>query len=465
MKKLIAVALREFTSTVMTKGFLIGVAIMPAIMFVAITAIPLLISDKPPKIDGTIAIIDRTGGIVAPAITTEKLESTMENTSKAIREAIKGKIDEKLPAGPVKDMAKNQAGSALDAAAAMPKLQVQVLDAGADLESEKKPLTLGAITDGGRLAVVVIDENAVKPSGTPEKPEYGRYQIYQRTKLDDRIVDVIRSVVGPAIVTARIRASDMDPERILALTRLDSPRATTVTASGERKSNDGAQFFIPFAFIMLLWISSFTGGQYLLTTTIEEKSNRIMEVLLSAVSPLQLMVGKIVGQMCVGMLILVAYASLGVGALVSFNMLDLLSAANIVYLIIFFLIAFFLIAAMMAAVGSAVSEVHEAQSLVGPIMIVFIIPMILSPAIIRNPNSPMATILSIVPPTSPFAMVMRLAASSEGVPFWQIALSIGVGLIAVCFAAWAAAKIFRIGVLMYGKPPNLGTLIKWIRMA
>jgi ABC-2 type transport system permease protein len=463
VKKTFAVARREFTSTVMTKGFLIGVAIMPALMFVVILVIPLLISDKPPKIDGTVAIIDLTGGAVAPAITEQEIRSTMESRSRAMREAIKGQLDQQLPAGPMTDMAKQQAAAALEAAATLPKIEVQVLSPSADLEEEKKPLAQGAITDGGRLLLVVIEADAVTPA--EGKTTYGRYQIFQRTKLDDRIVNVIRDVVGPAIVEARIKASNLDSKKIMALTSLDAPRSTTVTASGERKSSQGTQMIVPFAFIFLLWVSAFSGGQYLLTTTIEEKSNRIMEVLLSAVSPLELMVGKIVGQMAVGLVILVAYATLGVGALVTFKMLDLLSAANMVYLIIFFLIAFFLIAAMMAAIGSAVSEVHEAQSLLTPVMIIFIIPMMLSPAIIRNPNSPMATVLSIVPPTSPFVMVMRLAASSEGVPSWQVALSIGVGLAAVCAAAWAAAKIFRIGVLMYGKPPNFGTLIKWVRMA
>ncbi len=216
---------------------------------------------------------------------------------------------------------------------------------------------------------------------------------------------------------------------------------------------------------MLLWVSSFTGGQYLLTTTIEEKSNRIMEVLLSAVSPLELMVGKIMGQMGVGLLILLIYSSVGVGSVVVFGMAHLLTAQSLGFMLVYFFIAFFLIASLMAAVGSAVSEVHEAQSLLGPIMIVLVIPMMLAMPIIRNPASPLAMTLSFIPPVSPFVMVMRISASTTPIPLWQIALSIAIGLGSVCVAAWAAAKIFRIGILMYGKPPNIRTLIKWIRMA
>jgi ABC-2 type transport system permease protein len=206
------------------------------------------------------------------------------------------------------------------------------------------------------------------------------------------------------------------------------------------------------------------GGQYLLTTTIEEKSNRVIEVLLSAVSPLQLMVGKILGQMAVGIVMLVAYAGVGIAGLVLASLTHLIDPINLVYLAVYFLIAFFLIATMMASIGSAVNDLREAQALLGPVMIVLIIPMMLWLPILRNPNSVFAQVVSFVPPISPFVMVLRLS-GSEPIPFWQVPATIIAGVIYAMIAAWGAAKIFRIGVLMYGKPPNLATLIKWVRMA
>src|SRR4029077_15917667 len=118
------------------------------------------------------------------------------------------------------------------------------------------------------------------------------------------------------------------------------------SAAGQRKTNEIAAIMVPGAFMFLLWISVFTAGQYLLTTTIAEKSNRVMEVLLSAVSPLQLMVGKILGQMAVGGVILVSYAGLGMVGLVYASMRDLIDPMNLVYLAVYFLIAFFLVASM-----------------------------------------------------------------------------------------------------------------------
>jgi ABC-2 type transport system permease protein len=189
-----------------------------------------------------------------------------------------------------------------------------------------------------------------------------------------------------------------------------------------------------------------------------------MEVLLSAVSPMQLMTGKIVGQLAAAFLVLVLYSGTGIVALIYLGSRGQIEWTNLIYLFIFFFIAFFTIAAMMAAIGSAVSDVHEAQTLLTPVMLVIMTPMLLMMPIIFNPKSWMATILSFLPPINPFVMILRIS-STDPPPFWQIALSIAIGLVTVYISLRLAAKIFRVGVLMYGKPPNLATLIRWIRMA
>lgn len=464
MNRTYLVAKREFISTVMTKGFIIAVAFVPLLMLGAIFLVPLFISEKPPVVSGSVAIIDRSGAVgkgiearLSPAALQEKYRrqiSAATTEMKAVTEGVGG--------GGMAEAAAPMAAAA--AVGALPQLQVEVLAPDADVEAAKAPMREGTALDGGRLALVVIAPDAVTPA--TEGGAYGSYELFVKPKLDVRIDrDVIRASVIDEIADQRVRAIGQDPQRFRALLNVPALSSQTVLAQGgSRQSLGKMQFLLPFAFIMLLWIATMTGGQYLLTTTIEEKSNRIMEVLLSAVSPMQLMVGKILGQMAVGLLILLVYAGLGTGALFSFKMLDLLEWQNVGLLIVYFLIAFFLIASLMAAVGSAVSEVHEAQSLIGPIMMILILPMLFMMPIINNPNGTLATVLSFIPPLSPFVMVLRIPAA-EAIPAWQIAASIGVGLLSVVVAAWAAAKIFRIGVLMYGKPPNLGTLIKWIRMA
>ena len=207
-----------------------------------------------------------------------------------------------------------------------------------------------------------------------------------------------------------------------------------------------------------------TGGQYLLTTTVEEKSNRVVEVLLSALSPLELMTGKIIGQMCVGLSLLVIYNGVGIAALVFTDKSDLVTPITFLYILIFFVLAYFMFASLMAAIGSAVNDLREAQSLMTPVMMMMILPYFFMMPVIRSPNSMFSTITSFIPPISPFIMIMRVS-STDPPPTWQVLLAILINAIAVVGFLWLAAKVFRVGLLMFGKPPNLRTLFKWIRMA
>ena len=312
-----------------------------------------------------------------------------------------------------------------------------------------------------RLALALVDSNAVIADAAGE---YGGYELFVRTDLDDRVIDEIRWSMTTAIRHTRLVAAELDPERMKTLTNVRAPRTKEVTESGERTSIGEARIFISFGFMAVLMISVMIGGQYLLTTTVEEKSSRVVEVLLSALSPMQLMAGKIMGQLCVGLTILVIYGSIGGGALILFGLADLLGFLSLIYLMIFFLIAYVTVGALMAAIGSAVNDMREAQALQGPVMIGLMIPYMLWFPISRDPNSTFATVVSFIPPVNPFVMMLRIT-STEPPPTWQVLLSILVGLAGVWVAVWAAAKIFRIGLLMFGKPPNFLTLLRWVRMA
>ena len=118
----------------------------------------------------------------------------------------------------------------------------------------------------------------------------------------------------------------------------------------------------------------------------------------------------------------------------------------------------------MAAIGAAVNDMREAQAMMMPIMLTMMIPWFIWFWIARDPNSIVAVILSLVPPVGPFVMMLRLGTATPP-PFWQVALAILLGIGGVIASMWFASKVFRVGLLMHGKPPNFKTLIKWVRMA
>jgi ABC-type Na+ efflux pump permease subunit len=459
MKRIFHIAWREFMATVATRGFLVGVLMTPALIGMMILVLPRLMNEKSPRVVGEIAIQDPTGEL------TQAVRDYLAPAAIAARrEAERKELEAKAPGVAAATQANPVARQALEAALGeVPQLTIVDLPAAADLEVEKKPLTQPLLQDGkGRLAVVVLHPNAIAPDVA--KPGFGKFDLFVRAKLDDRIESDIQEALKHAIVEARVRIAGFDRARIEALTRVGQVRSITVTTEGEQKTNEAFNILLPAGFMVLMLVSVLTSGQYLMTTVIEEKSSRVVEVLLSAVSPMQLMTGKILGQMGVGLVIMILYAGLGLSALLSFALMGLVDAKLFVFLIAFFLIAYFVIASLMAGIGAAVNEMREAQTLMTPLMILIMIPWMLWMPITRNPNSMFSTVISFIPPINSFAMLLRLTSTSPP-PLWQVFASMAIGILSVWGALWFATKVFRIGLLMFGKPPNLATLIRWARMA
>ena len=206
------------------------------------------------------------------------------------------------------------------------------------------------------------------------------------------------------------------------------------------------------------------GGGQLLTTMVEEKSSRVVEVLLSAVSPTELMAGKLLGQMAASMIGMGLYIVTGIFLLTSFALIGLLDFSLIIYLFIFFVITYLVMGSLMMAVGAAVNDMKEAQGLMMPMTLLFMVPWILWFPISLKPDSILSVTMSFIPPMNTFAILLRMASSSPP-PLWQVWLSILVGVASVFGAVWFTAKVFRVGLLMYGKPPNFRTLLRLVRMA
>ena len=461
MRRIGYIAAREFLGTVMTRGFLIGVLILPALLALAFTLGPRLLNQRSAPVRGQIAIVDPTGrvaGELRDAVTPQAIAARRAEAARRVIAAAPSAVREAAESGAA---ASNAAVERI--AGAVPDLQLverppDPNDA-ADLRSHKAWLT-DAPPGERHLALVVVQRDAVDlpPGGA----EYGTYDLYVPPNLDDRIENVLFDCLRAAIVSARAKAQRLEPRSVDALVRVTRTPSVTVSKVGERPTVGAFNRVLPFAFVGLLLFSVMMGGQGLVTSTVEEKTSRVIEVLLSAVSPFELLAGKILGQMAVSLVVLGLYIGLAFMVLASFALFGLLDLSLVLYLLLFFVITYLTIGSAMAAVGSAVNEMREAQSLMMPIILVMMVPWMLAEPIARQPNSTFSTAISFIPPVNTFAMLLRMTSSAPP-PAWQVWVTIVIGMAAVVGSVWCAAKVFTIGLLMYGKPPDLKTLLRWIR--
>ena len=461
MKKILVVAKREFLATVTAKGFLFGILLTPVIAVLAVFLLPRLITQTPPRTVGEIAILDSSGEVAAGIrdwLSPEKFAARREAEQRRLKEltAVTG-------GGAAAEAAIGTV--ARRAVEEVPQITVTLLSS-ADIEKEKDLLKLPQSRPGSgapaRLALIVIPDESLRPSG--EKASGNAYDLFVRSKLNDRMIDEIQNAVVRVLGTTRLRLAGFDPGQVGALAQVNRSQPLVVTTEGEQKSNRALNAALPIFFMILLFISVFTSASSLMTTTIEEKSNRVVELLLSTVTAMELMTGKILGQMSVGMLILVLYTGFGMAALMSFALSGLVDSLLLVYLVVFFVVLYVTVAALMAAIGAAVSDFRDAQSLMTPVTLLVMLPGFLMIPISNQPNSLLATALSFIPPIGNFVMMMRLSTNTPP-PVWQAILAILANAAGAYCALRFAAKVFRIGLLMFGKPPTIGTLIRWAKMS
>ena len=443
MKKVLWIALREFVATVCTKAFVIGLLFLPVMMGVVFFVIGLT-NDDDYRASGRVAIFDPTGQVTAEArqvLSTDPVQAQLAEELRDSGGALSGAAD---------------LVETLDLGADFTLMQ---LPADADIEAEKQFL-LESPEAGGLLALVEVHANAIEPDS--DGADFGSYDVFVAPGIDDREVGAVHSMLRDAIVNLRIEAFGFDRAAIDRLTEVERGQSITVTETEELEGVGELNFVLPAAFMFLLFMGIMGGGQALMTSTIEEKSSRVVEVLLSAVSPMELMAGKLFGHMSHSLLGMSIYLVAGLVALSFFSLFGLLEPTMILYLFVFFFIAFFTVGSFMMAIGAAVNELREAQALMMPVTIVLMLPWFLWMPISRDPNSVLSLSASFIPPINTFGMLLRLS-SSEPPPAWQVWLSIGIGIVGVYIAIWCAARVFRIGLLLTGKPPNLRTLVRWIR--
>jgi ABC-2 type transport system permease protein len=269
-----------------------------------------------------------------------------------------------------------------------------------------------------------------------------------------------------ALMQHRLAREGLDGARVKAVTRKLDLRTVRLTASGEREDR-GASFFLALMLLTLLYMTVPMWGAAIMNGVIEEKSNRVVEVIVSSIPTSYLFAGKLLGvggagltQVLVWVLTMAGFGAYGAASAGGVPMpeLSLLLMASFV---VFFLLGYFLYGALYAGVGSAVNTQQEAQSLAFPVMMPMVLGFVFFPAVLGSPDSPFSVTLSLIPFFTPMLMFLRITAVTP--PMWQIALSVVLTLATVVGVTWAASRVYRVGILMYGKRPTFPEMLRWIR--
>jgi ABC-2 type transport system permease protein len=240
--------------------------------------------------------------------------------------------------------------------------------------------------------------------------------------------------------------------------RIQNPVTLTVrpedTGRSLTEANIPALIFIPLIFSFVFLMSSNVTSGFLMGGIVEERANRIMEILITSITPTQMLMGKIIGLGALGLTQLVIWA--GAGAILmrvgqQFPFLNGISfpVDMMVVFVVFFLVSYFLLASLMAGIGAVVGSEQESRQFASILSLVLVIPFFFLTTFISDPNSPLALALTFIPFTAPMTILLRMGFSA--VPFWQIGLSLAILLLTSFFFIWASARVFRWGLLLYGK--------------
>jgi ABC-2 type transport system permease protein len=301
--------------------------------------------------------------------------------------------------------------------------------------------------------------------------------VYRARNIANRTVQrAIREAASRAAQGERLREAGLDGAEVASLIRAVTVDGAQVTASGEAGRDAESTFWFAYIVAFLIYFMTVIYGVNVMRSVLEEKTNRIAEVMVSSVKASHLMLGKVLGvsaaalaQVAIWAAIITVVATqsnvisnaigLPPGALDAFT----IDPVTGLLFVAFFITGFLLFSAIFSAVGAAMTSEQEAQSTQIFVMMPLILPLLFLGVITNEPMSPMSTALGLIPFTAPIAMPMRMATTP--IPAGQIALSLLFLALAVALVAWLAGKIYRIGMLATGKRPTLRELARWLRAA
>lgn len=449
MNKFLAVVKHEYKKIVLKWTFIIATLLFPIIAagFAVVPALIFSIKGEPTRL----VVVDQTGRVAA---------RVKENLLKEKSEAVEQTQEQIL-----KDLTASQQEQAKRVAEQMGE-SFRFVEYGADgksVEQIKRELN-------GKISEKEIDAYLIVP------PDYAapdaRFEFISRKTGDFTGNSALRNAINGAVRSQRLADANISEDNLKNLSRNIKFEAKGIDEKGNEKDSDST-FFAAFIVGLMIYITLLIYGQQIMAAVIEEKETRIAEILFSSAKPFELMMGKLVGVGLAGLTqlaiwIFSALLLVAVGAAAySIAALDIeipdISLLTVLYFFIFFLLGFFIYATIYALIGSMVTTVQEGGQFAMFPVIVLVIGFYLSFTVIRDPNSSLSFWVSIAPFFAPITMPVRIL--TETPPFWEIGLSILLNGAAIAGLVWLAARVYRVGMLMYGKKATIPEVWKWIRQS
>lgn len=445
MKKLLAIIRREYVQGVRGKAFIVSTILAPVFMF-SILVVPGLLMVMKTGAATRVAVVDQTGRLY---------QSLREAVARSGGRPADGAGASKEAQRPGR--AAPQAPNVLRTDIALE----EVAHGARALEEVKGELNR-------RVLEGQLDAYLILP---PDLLGKGEAELYARNTGDFITLAVMESRLSRAVIEERMREERIDERRVRELSQNVRVSTEKVTEKGTKRDEGGFGFFFAVGVGTFVIFALMMYGQSILSAVVEEKATRIVELLFSSVDAFTLMAGKLVGislvaltQFAIWMLMLLVVALYGAGALALGGMnvtLPLLPLSAYVYALLFFALGFFVYATIYAVIGSIVTTEKEAQQIVVPLSLLPVVAISLAFPVIRSPGSSFSFWVSMVPFFSPVTMLVRVV--TETPPFWQLALSLLIGVATVVVMIWLAARIYRVGMLMYGKRATVPEILRWIR--
>ncbi len=423
-RKIFAVIRREYIERVRTKAFWIGTALIP-VFFMAYIGIQVATSHNAAG-NRTVAVVDVSGRLYEPLA--RDLE---ERETKARAERGGKSVHWILTTRPVTG----------DLAATKEALRQEVLS--------KK-------IDG----YLVLDPSLI---------EKDRIEYYSGSVSEYVAQNQLERAVNHVLLKERIERRGLPSDLSSELERHADLRPFKVTKAGATEEK-GAALFTVLIFMIILYTTFLMYGMQNMKGVIDEKTNRIVEVIIASVRPTELMIGKIVG---IGLVGLTQYL---IWSLIAMNLtlpaiagilttpesgIPQIPISMILYFILFFVFGYFLYASIYTAIGAPFNTDQEAQQLSMVPMFFIVSVWAFFPSLMNNPNGGVAIFASLFPMTSPLAMFLRTSMGQP--PGWQVALSIVLLIASTLLIAWVAGRVYRVGILMYGKKPTIPEIVRWVR--